>query len=189
MTDTLAVGSITQLTETGSLTRFAPLTRIEVDCAQFARPDPRDARIAAQAQAYETLAQECVWTHQRIAELEAQVAKLGLFPQQVMDAIEQFDWDGEPWFIDDIRAIIEGKAGYPADDDSLWFTGAEWQSLLDRAIAGECAVRDARIAELEAALRDVYRQVAKHRPLAFQDAALMPGPERDMAITTEEMDA
>ena len=34
------------------------------------KPDPRDARIAAQAMAYEALAQECVWTHERIAELE-----------------------------------------------------------------------------------------------------------------------
>lgn len=41
MTDTLAVGSITQLTETGTLTRFAPLTRDEVDMAQFARLEAR----------------------------------------------------------------------------------------------------------------------------------------------------
>ena len=110
----------------------------------------------------------------RIAELEAQASKFRLFPQQVMDAIEQYDWDGERWFIEDIRAIIEGKAGYPSRDDSLWFTGAEWQGLLDRAIGGECAQRDARITELEARIAELE---------------LALSPEGDMTITVEELDA
>ena len=50
MTDTLTVGSITQLTHDGRghrwIWRAEPLFEDEVDCAQFAKPDPRDMRIA-----------------------------------------------------------------------------------------------------------------------------------------------
>ena len=35
-----------QATGSGTMIRHKPLKRDEVDCAQFAQPDPRDARIA-----------------------------------------------------------------------------------------------------------------------------------------------
>lgn len=57
--------------------------------------------------------------------------------------------------------------------------------------------RDARIAELEAALSSVRDDLSSWR-ISFPshcstmrtiDAALMPAPERDMAVTVEELDA
>jgi hypothetical protein len=62
--------------------------------------------------------------------------------------------------------------------------------------------RDARIAELEAALRDIQRAMGVFSvvdgegllrmivaTVEFIDAALMPSPESDMTITQEAMDA
>lgn len=172
----LTVGTITQLVQpAGRVSWFPPMERNEFTFV--VQPDPRDARIA---------------------ELEAQVSKYRLFPQQVMDAIEQYDWDGERWFVADIRAIIEGKAGYPSRDDSLWFSGGEWQELLDRAITGSCATRDERIAQLETALREIRNYCGNPRihgvdraqqAFAIAAIALMPPPESDMSITTEELSA
>mgnify|MGYP000892806192 CR=1 FL=1 len=174
MTD-VTVGSITQLVQpAGRVSWFPPMERNEFTFV--VQPDPRDARIA---------------------ELEAQVSKYRLFPQQVMDAIEQYDWDGERWFVADIRAIIEGKAGYPSRDDSLWFSGGEWQELLDRAITGSCATRDERIAQLETALRETRKLLLDHRfgqgkrigqAVEFIEAELWT-PESDMSITVEELPA
>lgn len=57
--------------------------------------------------------------------------------------------------------------------------------------------RDARIAELEAALREIehWCEIAVVPNLTLKaireraNAALMPAPERDMAVTVEELDA
>lgn len=195
MTDTLTVGTVTQLVQpAGRVSWFPPMERNEFTFV--VQPDPRDAYIAEQTARFLQLEQELGNANARVSELEAQVAKYRLFPQQVMDAIEQYDWDDERWFIDDIRAIIEGKAGYPSHDDSLWFAGNEWQELLDRAITGSCATRDERIIRLESALVEVRNNLAGHSPLSLQDvlnmrlidAALMY-PESDMSITVEELEA
>ena len=169
MTDTLAVGTITQLTETGHIT-ISPLTRYEVDMAQFATaeavpaPDPRDAEIA---------------DLQRWLEIKQTTAdglgKLALeYQQQVLGAQAR---------IAELEAIIDG-----------------YKNLVRVAnvVVGK---KDMRIAELEAALREVYR-------LAYLDTdwpddellsnagrvagialGTIPAPERDMAPTREELDA
>jgi len=49
--------------------------------------------------------------------------------------------------------------------------------------------RDARIAELEAALREVRPYVTGSRLERIIDAVLMPSPEGDMALTVEDLPA
>lgn len=49
--------------------------------------------------------------------------------------------------------------------------------------------RDARIAQLEAALREVRPYVTGSRLERIIDAVLMPSPEGDMALTVEDLPA
>ena len=162
------VGNITQLTD--STGRNYPLLDEQREWVFMPQEDYAKGKLLGEALA-------------RVAELEEQVRQL---PQRMIDAIEQYDWqdDDGAWFLPTVRAIITGEAGYPCDDDSLWFTGAEWQGLLDKAIGYECATRDQRIAELETVLRWI-EQYAQNSGIHPMDRVVAIYAKAQMALAQE----
>ena len=97
--------------------------RLIINAAKCATPDPRDARLAELTTALRDQA------------------------QQIADAVSHMPHEDNLVDKDDVHTVIVGTTGWRCDDDSLWFSGAEWQAAI-----GE---REERIAALTTALRRI----------------------------------